>query len=147
MKTRKQRFGGWEQPATPNCSALLCFQVSAFLTQRNRREPKMATATTTRGGGSILCSHHELFNRHCFLSLHPPRPLLHKPRSSKPTSTFLVHSKPIGPRLKLATPRAADSSSVPATCDKAIVTDDQFSLAKVGLKFTAFSDYCFVHSC
>ncbi|PRQ53132.1 hypothetical protein RchiOBHm_Chr2g0163121 [Rosa chinensis] len=90
----------------------------------------MATVTTARGGGSILCSHHEPFTRHRFLSLHPPRPLLHR-HPSKPTSTFLTHSKPIGPILKLTAPRAADTSSVPTTGDKAIVTDDQFSLAKV----------------
>lgn len=87
-------------------------------------------------GGIILCSHTHhftLYNRLCFLSLHPscpPRPpSLHLTRSSR----FLTHSIPTSPKTHRFVLRAAESTQ-PASissADKTITTDDEFSLAKV----------------
>lgn len=87
-------------------------------------------------GGIILCSHTHhftLYNRLCFLSLHPscpPRPpSLHLTRSS----CFLTHSIPTSPKTHRFVLRAAESTQ-PASissADKTITTDDEFSLAKV----------------
>lgn len=88
-------------------------------------------ALPLRIASSTLYIHHHnhdrrfgLLNHHrCFLSTHPPSP--------PPLLAGKRH------RIKLTfVSRAADStqpSSAPASADKAIVTDDEFSLAKVCL--------------
>ncbi|PON93498.1 acclimation of photosynthesis to environment [Trema orientale] len=97
---------------------------------------------------SLVSSHPDFYNRHCFLSLHPPppppRPHSNPTRSRPNTAALFIHFGPIGPRfssrrhseLLSSIPRAADSTqpsptSVSSSSDKTIVPDDQFSLAKV----------------
>ncbi|KAM1009968.1 hypothetical protein ACFX13_046214 [Malus domestica] len=101
----------------------------------------LSTPTATARGRSSSCRHHDV-NRRRFLSLRH-----HTTASSlsRPITSFLIHLDPIGRRAhqlskskpKLTIQRAADSSTQPSTvtsssaAGKAIVPDDQFSLAKV----------------
>ncbi|CAN6574492.1 unnamed protein product [Malus baccata var. baccata] len=101
----------------------------------------LSTPTATARGSSSSCRHHDV-NRRRFLSLRH-----HTTASSlsRPITSFLIHLDPIGRRAhqlskskpKLTIQRAADSSTQPSTvtsssaAGKAIVPDDQFSLAKV----------------
>ncbi|KAL5741566.1 hypothetical protein ACOSP7_028298 [Xanthoceras sorbifolium] len=102
----------------------------------------MRTLSLTRP--TITCSHHHRdqhfgFSSHhrCFLSLHPPplSPSASPSPSPSPSPLLppLLASKRLRLKLSFVT-RAADSrptSSAPASSDKTIVADDEFSLAKV----------------
>ncbi|XP_059670569.1 uncharacterized protein LOC132316078 [Cornus florida] len=90
------------------------------------------------GGGTVLCSHRiGLFSRKYILSLNRPSSTLPRPNPRTGLSIFinqeLVFSQSHH-RLRLNfIARAADSTqpSSAATADKPIVSDDEFSLAKV----------------
>ncbi|KAL5808122.1 hypothetical protein ACOSQ3_028813 [Xanthoceras sorbifolium] len=98
----------------------------------------MRTLSLTRP--TITCSHHHRdqhfgFSSHhrCFLSLHPPSASPSASPSPSPLLPPLLASKRLRLKLSFVT-RAADSrptSSAPASSDKTIVADDEFSLAKV----------------
>lgn len=89
----------------------------------------MAAATATaKAGLSILSS--QPFNYNHFLSLNPPRTL--GTNKSAALLLFTSQEKPSHNhhlRLRPIVPKAADSTQ-PATADKSLVTDDEFSLAK-----------------
>lgn len=160
MRTRSQKFGGWEQPLH-NCCALWKSQ-PLRKKKRERQRAQMATkalsTVTASSKGIFLCPHqyHE-FNRHRFLSLQDHHHHHHHNTSSskpRPITSFLVHLEPIGPRVhqhskpkpKLTRARAADSTqptTVSSTADKTVVPDDQFSLAKVPLLY--FPHISFTH--
>lgn len=93
------------------------------------------------GGGTIICSHHH-HHRH-FLSLKGVSSNIIPTYSS--SSSLLTTQSPTvyKPNLNLKfICRAADStpqpSSAPININKSIVTDDEFSLAKVRFLFVRF---------
>lgn len=102
-----------------------------------------AGAASSMGGGTIICSHHH-HHRH-FLSLKGVSSNIIPTYSS--SSSLLTAQSPIvyKPNLNLNFKficRAADStpqpSSAPININKSIVTDDEFSLAKVRFFFLRF---------
>lgn len=111
-------------------------------------------AISVARGGTILCSHNHftLCKRLCFLPLHlpyprqPPSLLLTRPR---PTSSFYTSSKLVSPpKPRLSVLRAAEStqptSLSSSSADKTIITDDDFSLAKVFRTCHESPFYCFL---
>jgi len=130
-RTRTSNFGGWE--ASP--SFLTFFSVCVAEKRRKSEALKQAKVrfrcVLAMPGGATVCSGH----RFLCLVPHSSRPRLSNPTRLRPVPVQLrsifvsnAHTKLFGSKLSLI-PRAVDSS----TAQSSVVSDDGFSVSKVGL--------------